>query len=222
MCDFDLINKTRHVLLEEEPESSRARFSSRGREAPKGSGGDRKVLPAVKKMPNNKDGCPMGGCDFHRGTSRNEPEPRFAEEDYIVFCFREDGEIDMINEGNYKKYNYEDEIDDDDHEHVDIIATTTLRPMINRKKGDEKVRVEKGIEGQPNGNEVKEIDSIEQPNSASKMDSFESCDSNLSDTTSTSSFAFPVLGLDWIGSPVHMPVSEKPDCPSLSLRCCSF
>ncbi|GER25883.1 breaking of asymmetry in the stomatal lineage [Striga asiatica] len=177
--------------LEEEPE---ARFSSRGREAANGSGGARRVLPAV----NNKDGCPTGGCDFHRGMSRNEPEPRFAEEDYIVFCFREDGEIDMINEGNYQKYNYEDEIDDDDdHEH-------------------------KGIEMQPNCDKVKETDSIEQSNSASKMDSFESCDSNLSDTTSTSSFAFPVLGLDWIGSPVHMPVSEKPDCPSLSIRCCSF
>ncbi|KAL8506333.1 hypothetical protein ACS0TY_017270 [Phlomoides rotata] len=27
-------------------------------------------------------------------------EPRFAEEEYIVFCFREDGEIDMVNEGS--------------------------------------------------------------------------------------------------------------------------
>ncbi|KAK6149169.1 hypothetical protein DH2020_016694 [Rehmannia glutinosa] len=150
----------------------------------------------------------------------NRPvEPRFAEEDYIVFCFREDGEIDMINDGNNKPSEAYDQ-------HAKIVTTATLRP-VNRKKvsrfsigqGDEKGSKEKGNEWPPD-NELKETNTNEQPNS-SKMDSFESCDSNLSDT-STSSFAFPVLGIEWIGSPVHMPKSEKPEARSLRLHCCRF
>ncbi|KAL3632462.1 hypothetical protein CASFOL_025446 [Castilleja foliolosa] len=134
----------------------------------------------------------------------NGSEPRFADEDYIVFCFREDGKIDMINDGiNYNKSSSSSEIDDG-HELI-ISAATNLRPVINMNKEDE----------------INEINSIEQPNSPTQMDSFESCDSNLSDT-STSSFAFPTLGINWIGSPVHMPRPEKPEARCLSPNCCRF
>ncbi|XP_057791784.1 uncharacterized protein LOC131008775 [Salvia miltiorrhiza] len=102
-----------------------------------------------------------------------EAEPRFAEEDYIVFCFGEDGEIHMIN---------------NDRKSSEILqpccSVSTTKMMKNE---------------------------VEQPNiSGSKMESsFESCDSSLSETSTCSSFAFPVLGMEWIGSPLHMPNAEK-------------
>ncbi|XP_047965613.1 uncharacterized protein LOC125210078 [Salvia hispanica] len=106
--------------------------------------------------------------------SRRLAEPRFADEDYIVFCFGEDGKIHMINN--------------------DTISTSTAITAKN------------------------EVD--EQP-SASKMESsFESCDSSsVSDTSTSSSFAFPLVGMEWIGSPLHMPKEQKQDAYR---RCSTF
>ncbi|KAH6801068.1 hypothetical protein C2S52_001532 [Perilla frutescens var. hirtella] len=128
-----------------------------------------------------------GGCTC-RAT---EGEPRFAEEDYIVFCFGEDGEIQMINDAKSSET----------YTRPSSEAAATLQPCITRKGGE--------MEEEMNPN-------------PSKMDSFESCESNLSDTSTTSSFSFPALGMEWIGSPVHMPNTEKHEAPSLLRRCCRF
>ncbi|KAL0421665.1 UNVERIFIED_CONTAM: protein BREAKING OF ASYMMETRY IN THE STOMATAL LINEAGE [Sesamum latifolium] len=61
---------------------------------------------------------------------RRLDEPRFAEEDYIVFCFREDGAIDMIGEG--KSSEAYDENDEHKNTTTTTAASATLRP-INRK-----------------------------------------------------------------------------------------
>ncbi|KAH7549254.1 hypothetical protein JRO89_XS13G0005000 [Xanthoceras sorbifolium] len=59
------------------------------------------------------------------------------------------------------------------------------------------------------------------------MVSVESSDSNRSDN-STASFAFPVLGWEWMGSPAQMPKSEglhlrrKHKARSLNFQCCRF
>ncbi|XP_011086911.1 protein BREAKING OF ASYMMETRY IN THE STOMATAL LINEAGE [Sesamum indicum] len=186
-------------------------------------------------------------------------EPRFAEEDYIVFCFREDGAIHMIGEG--KSSEAYDESDEHENTTSTTAAAADLRPinrklnyservglsrdsrkggMIGRDDGDTQISQDeipsleikddeeersKEMEsawGPESVDGIKEINNpIEQQQSASKMDSFESCDSTLSDT-STSSFAFPVLGIEWTGSPVHMPKTQSQEAPSVCLHCCRF
>ncbi|KAL1553398.1 hypothetical protein AAHA92_14082 [Salvia divinorum] len=113
-----------------------------------------------------------------RRLEAEEAEPRFAEEDYIVFCFGEDGEIHMIN---------------NDRRSISEIKPTTITTK----------------------NEVDE-----QPNASKMESSFESCDSSsVSDTSTSSSFAFPLVGMEWIGSPLHMPKGEKRDT---CRRCSTF
>lgn len=90
--------------------------------------------------------------DSKKRSAKSEAEPRFAEEDYIVFCFGEDGEIHMIEDS-------------------DTNSSQILQPCINTAK-------------------VKK-EEVEEANSSKMESSFESCDSSLSDT-STTSFAFPV------------------------------
>ncbi|KAG6412829.1 hypothetical protein SASPL_125521 [Salvia splendens] len=78
-----------------------------------------------------------------------EAEPLFAEEDYIVFCFGEDGEI--LNNDRRS-------------------TSTSTSTAITAKN---------------------EVD--EQPNASKMESSFESCDSSsVSDTSTSSSFAFPL------------------------------
>lgn len=47
-------------------------------------------------------------------------EPSFAEEDYIVFCFRDDGEIDMINEAKSSSSPHNQKL-----EHANMTSTPT-------------------------------------------------------------------------------------------------
>lgn len=58
-------------------------------------------------------------------SSKCGAEPRFAEEDYIVFCFRENGEIHMITEGKSPEACHE-------LTNTNTTPTPTIRP-INRK-----------------------------------------------------------------------------------------
>ncbi|XP_073138144.1 protein BREAKING OF ASYMMETRY IN THE STOMATAL LINEAGE [Henckelia pumila] len=136
--------------------------------------------------------------------SRDSKWPRFSEEDYIVFCFREDGAIHMINENKPSKT----------YDHHD-----------NSKKGHEKEwsNNEMMESHEWTEDEIKEMESATNIGAikACEEDSFESCNSNQSDT-STNSFSFPKLGVEWIGSPVHMPKSEKHKATSLLLHCCRF
>ncbi|XP_073294279.1 protein BREAKING OF ASYMMETRY IN THE STOMATAL LINEAGE-like [Primulina huaijiensis] len=135
-------------------------------------------------------------------TNDNEVEEgsrdrKWPEEDYIVFCFREDGAIHLINESKPSK-TYGD----------------------NNKKCEKKWSNE--MESEWPEDEIKEIDSATIGAKGCEEDSFESCNSNQSDTSSNS-FSFPKLGIEWIGSPVHMPKSaEKHKAASVLLHCCRF
>ncbi|PIN12667.1 hypothetical protein CDL12_14725 [Handroanthus impetiginosus] len=183
----------------------------KGNKTPQISNGSINLDCKCGKMSNvKKKICPKKQENSVQNSLENASgaEPRFADEDYIVFCFREDGEIHMINER--KSCGDGDSID----EHPDTTSRTTNRKEYENKSKETETKW-------PPDDEIEEINpNLEQPN-ASKMDSFESCDSNLSDT-STSSFAFPVLGYEWIGSPVHMPKSEMNHPPSVCLHCCRF
>ncbi|XP_075475847.1 protein BREAKING OF ASYMMETRY IN THE STOMATAL LINEAGE-like [Primulina tabacum] len=135
-------------------------------------------------------------------TNDNEVEEgsrdrKWPEEDYIVFCFREDGAIHLINESKPSK-TYGD----------------------NNKKCEEQRSNE--MESEWPEDEIKEIDSATIVAKGCEEDSFESCNSNQSDT-SANSFSFPKLGIEWTGSPVHMPKSaEKHEAASVLLHCCRF
>ncbi|KAL7153055.1 hypothetical protein ABFS83_04G139500 [Erythranthe nasuta] len=235
--------------LEEEPETSRSKGSTKGRIIDESIGRHKKkstIRDEISIVANKNckeeenDDVIIRGESILQSSSQNDiavksedgsmAEPRFAEEDYIVFCFRDDGEIHMVNEAHAAMSSSSSPLDnDDDNQHASTTtaASNSLRTIMitkgewppNEDEDEDKDENEeiKEMKKKKNSSNVDE----EQPN-GSKMESFESCDSNLSDT-STTSFAFPVLGIEWIGSPVHMPKSEKHDGPqSVRLHCCRF
>ncbi|XP_022738751.1 protein BREAKING OF ASYMMETRY IN THE STOMATAL LINEAGE-like [Durio zibethinus] len=133
----------------------------------------------------------------------NSSWPRFSDEEYIVFCFREDGAFDVV---------------------MDNIKSEESSLPVNRKLNYAEVKeTEKQSSDKGRSNEVGNEGEII-PNRGTV--SVESSDSNQSDG-STGSFAFPVLGWEWIGSPVQMPKSEgtnprKNKAPSVRFQCFRF
>ncbi|KAM3318875.1 protein BREAKING OF ASYMMETRY IN THE STOMATAL LINEAGE [Capsicum chacoense] len=156
--------------------------------------------------------------------------PRFSEEDYIVFCFEDDGGIHIVEDKKSEAF----------HQKIDH-ANLTSRPVCRKLKYVENAKeilpqsqndtvsvdgensfesAEEQIpvaddKGEGKGRDdteeewppsvVKEISHIGEVSSESKTPpSAESSDSNYS-TGSTSSFAFPVLGWELLGSPAQMP-----------------
>nr|XP_011464281.1 PREDICTED: protein BREAKING OF ASYMMETRY IN THE STOMATAL LINEAGE [Fragaria vesca subsp. vesca] len=121
--------------------------------------------------------------------------PHFADEDqdYIVFCFKEDGKFEVVK--NVKP---------EGQKCRDSTSSKNSR-QINRKNEGEK---------------GKNICSDTKATAACSMGevSIESSDSNQS-AGSTASFAFPVLAVDWSGSPVHMPKPEGLDLRKHKARC---
>lgn len=75
--------------------------------------------------------------------------------------------------------------------------------------------------------QIKEVNHIEATND-NMGESAESVDSNRSDSSSAGSFAFPVLGWEWMGSPVQMPkpqgmrLRRKHRGRAVRLHCCRF
>ncbi|KAA8542590.1 hypothetical protein F0562_023742 [Nyssa sinensis] len=157
--------------------------------------------------------------------------PRFADEDYIVFCFREDGAIHVVKDGKSESF--------------DHVNRSSSRP-VNRKfiygENAEKVHdsSQKDMSGQDGKGKGKRniyLDTQLPPDEIrggncikdTKECKFvtESSGSNQSDSSSASSFAFPVLRWEWTGSPVKMPKSEgqhsrKNKGRSVRLYCCRF
>ncbi|XVE83914.1 hypothetical protein DITRI_Ditri16bG0126400 [Diplodiscus trichospermus] len=158
-------------------------------------------------------------ASVENGSSGNSSWTRFSDEEYIVFCFREDGGFDVVKDNSKSKEPNQ--------------SRRSSRP-VNRKLNyaeDAEGNEQSSHEGRSNedGNEG-EIDpategdeerssiclEVELASSSLRrrhriektpMVSVESSDSNQSDG-STGSFAFPVLGWEWMGSPVQMPKSE--------------
>ncbi|KAJ8772215.1 hypothetical protein K2173_027392 [Erythroxylum novogranatense] len=148
------------------------------------------------------------------------------DEEYIVFCFREDGAFDVVKDGMSESLDcfgskhvspgvatpefYYDEVaetvEESNHEITPNIAVTSNdQETIPVEHEETKLDIEPPytsetvrheVEGTVNGGMV----------------SVESSDSNQS-FGSTGSFSFPVLQRDFMGSPVQMPKSE-----SLQLR----
>ncbi|ESQ31843.1 hypothetical protein EUTSA_v10004801mg [Eutrema salsugineum] len=161
----------------------------------------------------------------HRRLSWPQP-PVLDEAGFIVFCFdREDGGFDVVKE---------------EKKEVELSPEKSPR-TVNRKLiyGDQGV----GKTEKNNSPEIKEQDQDDKTTCQATEDV--SCDvheneeeeeeTNASDKSSGSnhsdegrgSFAFPILGVEWMGSPVRMPnsddLSPKKQKPiALGFQCCRF
>ncbi|KAE8098798.1 hypothetical protein FH972_016835 [Carpinus fangiana] len=116
--------------------------------------------------------------------------PHFSNEDYIVFCFRENGGFDVVKE-------------------------TSRR--VNRKDEEESIYFD--AEGPTNG--MRRRYQIAHEVEDCRLVSVGSSESNQSDG-SNGSFAFPVLGWEWMGSPVQMPKSDGLQLRKHKARCVGF
>ncbi|PON46433.1 Protein BREAKING OF ASYMMETRY IN THE STOMATAL LINEAGE [Parasponia andersonii] len=161
--------------------------------------------------------------------------PHFADEDYIIFCFREDGAFEVVkNNGNKADH---DQLPPSCLAH-NTVPSRTSRP-VNRKKqlnygentktvvfercsgNDQESLTGKSAHevyptnyGQKMAEEKVYLDL--DLNSGGKFEkrslyrvvSGNSIDSTHSSDASSGSFAFPALGWEWSGSPERMPKSE--------------
>ncbi|KAL1567316.1 hypothetical protein AAHA92_02806 [Salvia divinorum] len=163
----------RRLRFEEKPDSISPENSSGSIVFDFTSGGIRR--PA-KRNPENRGKSVQTSPSHFNAINGSEDE-----EDYLVFLFREDGAIDIINDG-----------DDEDAEAGEDENVTAARSYCNGLIFTDE-------ENESNDYEMKET----------KKDELEDCDSNISDTSSAS-FAFPILKIEeWMGSPVHMPKQEN-------------
>ncbi|CAI9787178.1 unnamed protein product [Fraxinus pennsylvanica] len=226
--------------LDEEPEkfcSSLSRIPNGGVVInPKGSRRSHKVKRKMSKVEIcHQEGASVQSSTRYSSTNSQENEegnadlswPGVAEEDYIVFFFHEDGGIHIINDGNSeesdevqnanstssrrinRKLDYGEDIEESS-------VCRSKRDTVNKAEKDNHQTTEEDI-AKPD--EIKEINGVEE---GIKTNSLESCDSNQSNS-SMGSFAFPVLGWEWIGSPMQMPKSQgKHKSRNLLRQCCRF
>ncbi|XWS60400.1 hypothetical protein CRYUN_Cryun07bG0033400 [Craigia yunnanensis] len=157
--------------------------------------------------------------------SDNSSWPCFSDEEYIVFCFREDGAFDVVKDNSKSeesnqssrsswpvnpKLNYAEEAERDKQSSDEGRSNEDGNEgeIIPAKEGDgERSSICLEVE-LASGNLRRRHQVEETPTPNRGTVSVESSDSNQSDG-STGSFAFPVLGWEWMGSPVQMPKSES-------------
>ncbi|KAG6675381.1 hypothetical protein I3843_15G093200 [Carya illinoinensis] len=178
--------------------------------------------------------------------------PHFSDEDYIVFCFREDGAFDVVKDGKpetsnrfdcmsrssrtvNRKLNYGEEaktvvercsnvgekLNNNNKDGNDICPTNDGDGMISDQKDDEEEDCIYWDTESPRNSIRRRSSQMEDQLEDRGMVSVESSESNQSDR-STGSFAFPVLGWEWMGSPVQMPKSEGLQLRKHKARCVGF
>ncbi|KAL4398552.1 hypothetical protein AHAS_Ahas01G0303300 [Arachis hypogaea] len=160
-------------------------------------------------MVKDKDGIQLGNQYNDSNWSLS------MDEDYIVFCFGEDGSFDVVKE--VKSNNYADD--------EELQEETDKQMHGNRSNDDEQYQ---------NCTEFfkeEEIKEMEREQIREGIDEFGILYSELGDSNrsegSNGSFAFPVLNWEWMGSPVKMPKSEdicqkKQKIRFIPFQCCRF
>ncbi|XP_038893854.1 protein BREAKING OF ASYMMETRY IN THE STOMATAL LINEAGE [Benincasa hispida] len=160
-------------------------------------------------------------------TTDDSSWPQFEDEDYIVFCFKEDGAFDVIKNGNNSETS----------SHCIDLVSTSSRPLNYSEDDKAAKRYNNGghIRSGQKEDEEEEIENIYKDKEENRMANHidvindnpieevptESSDSNHSDV-SNGSFAFPVLGWEWSGSPVQMPKSKGLRLRKHKARCAGF
>ncbi|XP_059303758.1 protein BREAKING OF ASYMMETRY IN THE STOMATAL LINEAGE [Lycium ferocissimum] len=208
-----------------------------------------------KKMEHRKKETVKVSAEKAEEGEKDSNWPRFSEEDYIVFCFEEDGGIHIVEDRKSEAF----------HQKIDH-ANLTSKPVCRKLKyvenvpevlpqskhdmvsvdgensyesAEEQIPVsEDKSEGKGSDDMedewppavIKEISHIGEVSESKTTPSAESSDSNYSNG-STGSFAFPVLGWEWMGSPAQMPKPEEEEGPrfgkhkawsSVRHHCCKF
>ncbi|KAH8487272.1 hypothetical protein Peur_069395 [Populus x canadensis] len=143
--------------------------------------------------------------------SRDSCRPHLQDEEYIVFCFGEDGGFDVVKECKSPET------------FLHFTANNTSPRSVNRKE-EEAVDSHSGLD--PPCNARTTWCHIGENDNCGTV-SAKSSDSNQSDGSSTGSFSFPVMHWELIGSPVQMPKSEslharKHKAPCARFQCCRF
>ncbi|KAJ4838112.1 hypothetical protein Tsubulata_003436 [Turnera subulata] len=163
------------------------------------------------------------------------------DEDYIVFCFREDGDFDVV-----KGCESEESLEPLDSASKNARSvnrklnfaevTEVIRISSHKRRGNlrltdgdtvdvRKVESEENtyfdaeshheVEPERIGNQIQEIEDF------GTLSAAKSSDSNKSDG-STDSFSFPVLHWEFMGSPVQMPKSEDLHMRKHRVHCARF
>ncbi|XP_061988534.1 protein BREAKING OF ASYMMETRY IN THE STOMATAL LINEAGE isoform X2 [Rosa rugosa] len=174
--------------------------------------------------------------------------PHFADEDqdYIVFCFKEDGAFEVEKNVKPEGQNCRDSTSSKNSRQINRKLnydqnTKTVGKCSNEERLTEKaceiniyptndgnfIIFDQKNEGRDGKNTCSDTKATTAAGSMGEV-SIESSDSNQSDH-STGSFAFPVLAVEWPGSPVQLPKPEELDlrehkarCIGLQFQCCRF
>ncbi|XP_030530796.2 protein BREAKING OF ASYMMETRY IN THE STOMATAL LINEAGE [Rhodamnia argentea] len=154
------------------------------------------------------------------------------DEDYIVFCFRDDGAFDVVKDNHHSKSSAQ----------VDGATSTAPRPVNRPELGHSKMEalrneVVNNTRSKDEGSGSRGGVECESTNKKDKKDgsdirkeTTERTDSIKSDGSGRGSFSFPILRWEWTGSPVQMPkpegeglpYSKKQRVPRVRFQCCRF
>ncbi|XVF08890.1 hypothetical protein REPUB_Repub07fG0043200 [Reevesia pubescens] len=174
---------------------------------------DRQLNLSTPTVSRNIASVENGSSDCDNGSW-----PCFSDEEYIVFCFREDGAFDVVKDNNKseesnqssRKLNYAEDAErdkqrSDEGQSNEDGNKEEIIPDIEGDGERSSMCLEMELDSGSLRRRHHQVEETRTPNRGTV--SVESSDSNQSDG-STGSFAFPVLGWEWMGSPVQMPKSE--------------
>ncbi|CAK7323197.1 unnamed protein product [Dovyalis caffra] len=173
-------------------------------------------------------------------TFKASSKPHLQDEEYIVFCFGEDGDFDVVKECKSETLECFDTSPSSVNPKLHSVEVSgTIRKNSHHQKSDIVNGLEKEITPvKKDGEEAGSLLGSEPPCNATTRSyqigeidncgtvSAKSSDSKQSDG-STGSFSFPVMRWELIGSPVQMPKSEslyarKHKAPCARFQCCRF
>ncbi|CAN6877701.1 unnamed protein product [Brassica oleracea] len=167
----------------------------------------------------------------NRRLSWQQQAPASDEPGFIVFCFdRDDGGFEVVKEG--KEERKEVELSSEKS------PRTVNRKLIYGDQGEVKTakvnspefkEKEQDQEAKTICQEIKDVscDVHDQKNEEEEVDASDKSSGSSHSDERRGSFAFPVLGVEWMGSPVQMPktddLSPKKQKPiALGFQCCRF
>ncbi|KAF8089585.1 hypothetical protein N665_0502s0048 [Sinapis alba] len=178
---------------------------------------------------------PTSASQNRRLSWQQQQQPRASDEPgFIVFCFdREDGEFDVVKEGKEERKEVELSLEKS--------PRTVNRKLIYGDQGEGKTEKNNSLEIKETGHDQDDKTTCQQETKDVSCDDHdqkneeEEEEVDASDKSSGSShsderrgsFAFPILGVEWMGSPVQMPktddLSPKKQGPiALGFQCCRF
>ncbi|KAJ6340115.1 hypothetical protein OIU77_007961 [Salix suchowensis] len=205
-----------------------------------GNKNNKKLSKKIKKFRQVNPGSPQASVSVQNCNSRDSSRPHSQDEEYIVFCFGEDGGFDVVKEwkssetlGSLDTANCTSPRSVHRKLHCVEVSETTRESSHQRSvnghetettpvKTDEEEAGSHSGPDQPCNARTRWCQSGEIDNCGTL--SAKSSDSNQSDGSSAGSFSFPVMQWELTGSPVQMPKPESLYArkPCARFQCCRF